>query len=110
MSKAGRPTDSSTWLSGPCCGDSSRLQAIVFRTPGMISGTSAAARANALNGALVRTTSQASPNPTTMHTADVAAAYPNEFATSVPNPAVVNVLPKLLRLQLLGPTPRKLLC
>ena len=47
---------------------------MVFRTPGMISGTSAAARANALNGELVRTTSQASPNPTTMQIADVAAA------------------------------------
>jgi hypothetical protein len=65
---------------------------MVFRTPGMIIGTSAAARANALNGALVRTTSHASPNPTTMHTTDVAAAYTNEFAISLPNPGDVNVL------------------
>ena len=66
---------------------------MVFRTPGMISGTKAAARANALHGALVRTTSHANPNPTTMHMTDVAAAYTNEFATSWPNPGVVNVFP-----------------
>ncbi len=64
----------SATLIGPRSGDSSRLQATVFRMPGTISGISAATRANALAGVFVRTTSQASPNPTTVDTIAVAAA------------------------------------
>jgi hypothetical protein len=72
-------------------GESSSAQATVLRMPGMISGTRAAAPANALAGVLVRLTNQARPKPTQVHTAAVAVAYTDEFTTSRPNPAEVNV-------------------
>src|SRR5262249_13730868 len=88
----GKWTARSATLSVPRWGESSRLHATVLRMPGRISGTSAATLAKPLAGVFVRTTSQARPKPVTTATIEVAAAYTNEFSTSVPNPSAVNVL------------------
>jgi hypothetical protein len=91
MLNAGSPTSRSRSLSGPVEGAKSNAQDTVLRMPGMMSGTMAAAPANAFAGVFVRATSHASPNPTVVQTMAVAPAYPNEFAISVPKFCVVNV-------------------
>ncbi len=70
-------------------GSSTKIQAIVCRMPGMISGTSDAANISGFPGTSVRTIRYASTLPITTATAAEPSAKASELPTIVPIPTAV---------------------
>jgi len=110
MFKDGQAHRAQAVLSGPV-GRESRLQAMVFRTPGMISGTNAAAARTALNGALVSYDEPRQPASERWHMTMSRRAYPKRvLPTRLPQIRRRELFASVPSVQLLWPTPRKLIC
>ena len=73
----------------PMVGSRMNTHAIVWRIPGMISGTSDAANISAFPGTSVRTIRYASAVPSTIATAVEPNANASEFSVILPRPIVV---------------------